>query len=82
MVRRVLGAEPGEYLIGEPGHDGPAVYEGLRDALAVQGASVHIYGKKTTKPHRKMGHVTILDATREKALEKARYVRQRLKVKS
>lgn len=69
-------------LLGEPGFDGPAVYEGLAEALVVEGARVHIYGKKTTRPHRKMGHVTILDPTREGAVRKARLVRDTLKVKA
>jgi 5-(carboxyamino)imidazole ribonucleotide synthase len=69
-------------LIGEVGFDGPARYEGLNEVLAVEGANVHIYGKKTTKPHRKMGHVTILDPSRVAALEKARFVRKTLKVRA
>ncbi len=69
-------------LLGEPGFDGPVVYEGLNEALAVEGAKVHIYGKNGTKPHRKMGHVTILDSTREGAIAKARFVRDTLKVKA
>ncbi|MDX1420186.1 MAG: 5-(carboxyamino)imidazole ribonucleotide synthase, partial [Rubricoccaceae bacterium] len=32
---------------------------GLRDALAVPGAAVHLYGKRTSRPRRKMGHVTV-----------------------
>ncbi len=69
-------------LLGEPGFDGPVVYEGLRETLGVEGANVHIYGKNSTKPHRKMGHVTILDPTLEGAIKKARYVRNTLKVKA
>jgi 5-(carboxyamino)imidazole ribonucleotide synthase len=69
-------------LLGEPGYDGPAAYEGLRETLAVAGANVHIYGKKSTRPHRKMGHVTILDPTREGAIAKARIIRDTLKVKA
>ncbi|MDB5110475.1 MAG: 5-(carboxyamino)imidazole ribonucleotide synthase, partial [Mucilaginibacter sp.] len=44
------------------------------------GVYVHLYGKALTKPFRKMGHVTIVDADREKAIEKARYVQDTLKV--
>lgn len=67
-------------LLGAQGHEGPAVYQGLSDCLKVEGASVHLYGKKTTKPFRKMGHVTILDADIESAVEKAHYIKQTLKV--
>lgn len=69
-------------LLGEPGYDGPVVYEGLAEALAVPGANVHIYGKTKTKPHRKMGHVTVVAPTREEAIGKARFIRDTLKVKA
>ncbi len=67
-------------LLGAQGHEGPAVYRGLSDCLKVEGASVHLYGKKTTRPFRKMGHVTILDADIESAVEKAHYIKQTLQV--
>jgi 5-(carboxyamino)imidazole ribonucleotide synthase len=41
-----------------------------------------LYGKKITKPFRKMGHVTILDNDRQKAIDKARFVQNTIKVKS
>jgi len=67
-------------LLGEPGYEGPAVYEGLNDILKMDGVYVHLYGKKFTKPFRKMGHVTIIDDIREKAVEKARLVQSIVKV--
>jgi len=69
-------------LLGEPGFSGPAVYEGLKECLAMEGVKIHIYGKKETRPFRKMGHVTVLDFKRERALEKAERVRQTIKVKA
>lgn len=69
-------------LLGEPGFSGPAVYEGLRECLAIEGVKIHIYGKKETRPFRKMGHITVLDFKRERALEKAERVRQTIKVKA
>jgi 5-(carboxyamino)imidazole ribonucleotide synthase len=69
-------------LLGEPGYEGPVVYEGFEEALATEGTKIHLYGKAITKPYRKMGHVTILDPTLEGALEKARYVQAQLKVRS
>ena len=69
-------------LLGEKGFEGTAIYEGLNDALALDGIYLHLYGKKITKPFRKMGHVTILDDDREKAIEKARFVQNIIKVKS
>ena len=67
-------------LLGEKGHEGVAKYENLEKILAIDGVYVHLYGKKYTKPFRKMGHVTIVDIDREKAIEKARYVQKTLKV--
>lgn len=67
-------------LLGEKGHEGIAKYNGLEKILAIDGVYVHLYGKKYTKPFRKMGHVTIVDQNREKAIEKARFVQQTLRV--
>ncbi len=69
-------------LLGEKGHDGLAKYDGLEKIMAIDGVYVHLYGKKYTKPFRKMGHVTIVDQNREKAIEKARYVQKTLRVVS
>lgn len=67
-------------LLGEKGSEGVARYENLEKILAIDGVFVHLYGKKYTKPFRKMGHVTIVDIDRDKAIEKARYVQNTLKV--
>ena len=67
-------------LLGEAGHTGPVKYEGLEACMAMEGVKVHLYGKAMTKPFRKMGHVTILDADLESAKEKARKVKELLKV--
>lgn len=69
-------------LLGEKGHEGLAKYDGLEKTMAIEGVYIHLYGKKFTKPFRKMGHVTIIDQNREKAIEKARYVQKTLKVVS
>ncbi|MBB2144740.1 5-(carboxyamino)imidazole ribonucleotide synthase [Pedobacter sp. LMG 31464] len=69
-------------LLGEKGHDGLAKYDGLEKIMAIDGVYVHLYGKKYTKPFRKMGHITIVDQNRENAIEKARYIQQTLKVVS
>ena len=67
-------------LLGEKGHDGVAKYKGLEKIMALDGVYIHLYGKKYTKPFRKMGHVTVVDQNRESAIEKANYVKQALKV--
>ena len=67
-------------LLGEPGNTGVAYYSGLEEVLKMSGVYVHLYGKKFTKPFRKMGHVTIVDADVESLKKKADFVRQTLKV--
>ncbi|WP_419701829.1 5-(carboxyamino)imidazole ribonucleotide synthase [Mucilaginibacter sp. NFX135] len=67
-------------ILGETGYEGPAIYQGIEKILKMPGVYVHLYGKALTKPFRKMGHVTIVDADRKKAIEKARFVQQTLKV--
>ncbi len=69
-------------LLGEAGHDGVAEYEGLEDILKHEGVYVHLYGKKYTKPFRKMGHITIVDEDRQKAIEKAQFIKETIKVKA
>ena len=67
-------------LLGEDGHTGLAKYEGLEKVLALDGVKVHLYGKKLTKPFRKMGHVTIIDEDAARLKEKAKFVKATLKV--
>ncbi len=69
-------------LLGEPGYEGQVYYEGFSECLAIDGVKIHLYGKKSTRPSRKMGHVTVLSDTVEDALEKANKVKSIIKVKS
>ena len=69
-------------ILGEDGYSGPVIYEGLTESMAIEGVKIHLYGKKFTKPFRKMGHATILATTPESAIEKAEKVKQLIKVKS
>jgi 5-(carboxyamino)imidazole ribonucleotide synthase len=69
-------------LLGEKGFEGIAKYEGLENILKKDGVYVHLYGKKYTKPFRKMGHITIVDEDRSKAIEKANFVKENIKVKA
>lgn len=69
-------------LLGEDGFSGDAVYTGLEEVLAMKGVNVHLYGKRLTKPYRKMGHVTIISETLVEAKSTAKKVQQTLKVKA
>ncbi len=69
-------------LLGEEGHTGEAVIEGLEEALQTPGVHVHLYGKKTTKPYRKMGHVTVVCDNDQKLKSLARLVKGMIKIKA
>ena len=69
-------------LLGEDGYTGMAIYEGLEDVLAIEGVNLMLYGKKITKPHRKMGHITILGEDYRSLEEKVERVKKTIKVKS
>lgn len=66
-------------LLGEPGETGYVEYKGIEDVLSKEGVYVHIYGKKQTRPFRKMGHITIIAPDLETARKKAGYVKETLK---
>jgi len=67
-------------LLGEKNYTGDAIYEGLDKALQAGHVHIHLYGKKTTRPFRKMGHATITAPTVEEAISLARQVQQVLKI--
>ncbi|RYY18238.1 MAG: 5-(carboxyamino)imidazole ribonucleotide synthase [Chitinophagaceae bacterium] len=67
-------------LLGEEGHSGPAVYQGLDEVLQMDNVFVHIYGKPETRPGRKMGHVTILSREKQELTHKANRIKTALKI--
>lgn len=69
-------------LLGEEGFSGDVLVEGLDEAMAEKGVYVHLYGKKTTKPFRKMGHVTILDEDVHQLQSRALGIKNLIKIKS
>lgn len=69
-------------LLGAGGYSGPVVYEGLQDALKESGVFVHLYGKKETRPGRKMGHCTVTDPELSAAIKRARALSTSIQVKS
>ena len=69
-------------LLGEAGFSGPSEYEGLEEALSMEGVYIHLYGKKCTKPFRKMGHITITDPKFQSLKEKVEKVKNIVKVKA
>lgn len=67
-------------LVGAEGYQGDVIYENIEQILAMQGVTPHIYGKRETRPFRKMGHVTIVNKDIEKARAIAEKVKQTIKV--
>ena len=67
-------------LIGEENYKGEAKYQNLAEVLQIENVFVHIYGKKQTRPGRKMGHVTVLSNERQELIHVANKVKQLLKV--
>lgn len=67
-------------LLGEPNYSGPVYYEGFNDILKISGVNPHIYGKKETRPYRKMGHITVIDESLEEAISKANLIKKTIKV--
>lgn len=69
-------------ILGAVGYEGPVIYDGLTESMAIDGVKIHLYGKKITKPYRKMGHVTVMSSTIACALIKAEKVKQLIRVRS
>jgi len=67
-------------LVGEEGYTGDAYYKNLEQILSLEGVTPHIYGKKQTRPFRKMGHVTIVNNDISKARKIAELVKKTIKV--
>ena len=67
-------------LVGAEEHTGEVVYENIEKLMEMDGVTPHIYGKKETRPFRKMGHVTIVHPNIETARAIAQEVKQSIKV--
>ncbi|MEO6961241.1 MAG: 5-(carboxyamino)imidazole ribonucleotide synthase [Puia sp.] len=69
-------------LVGSKGQSGEAIYEGLEDVLKLENAFLHLYGKRETRPGRKMGHVTILSTDKSDLVYKSKTIKQKLRITS
>lgn len=67
-------------LVGAEGFSGDVVYENIEKILAIDGVTPHIYGKRETRPFRKMGHVTIVNEDIDKARKIAEEVKGLIRV--
>ena len=69
-------------LVGDENYNGRVFYENLDLVFKTNSANLHIYGKEETRPNRKMGHVTIICNKFEDAYEKAKFLKDNIKIKS
>ncbi|MEO2062583.1 MAG: 5-(carboxyamino)imidazole ribonucleotide synthase [Christiangramia sp.] len=67
-------------LVGDKEHEGEVVYENIAEIMKMDGVTPHIYGKKITRPFRKMGHVTIVNEDISEARKTAEKVKNSIKV--
>ncbi len=68
-------------VVGEQGSQGEVIFEGLKEVLAIDNAFVHLYGKKETRPGRKMGHITVISKERQELMHQANKIKHVFKVK-
>jgi len=69
-------------LVGQENHNGNVIYQNLEKVYECKSANLHLYGKKETRPNRKMGHITIICNKFEDAYAKAKFLKNIVKVKS
>ena len=67
-------------LVGAEGYTGDVVYQNIESIMDMEGVIPHIYGKKQTRPFRKMGHVTIVNKDINEARKVAEKVKKTIKV--
>lgn len=67
-------------ILGYEGHTGPVLYEGLDKILAIPGVNVHLYGKSTTKPFRKMGHINIVGRDTRELIKHYQFITENFRV--
>jgi 5-(carboxyamino)imidazole ribonucleotide synthase len=67
-------------IVGPDGLNGEYQLKYFKELNAMHGVYVHLYGKRGSKPNRKLGHVTVLADTREQVLETAQKVRTLLEI--
>lgn len=69
-------------IIGAEGHSGTPIYNGMDEVLKRERLFVHLYGKKETRPGRKMGHITVLGNSRQDITFEAHRIKQVFSVTS
>jgi 5-(carboxyamino)imidazole ribonucleotide synthase len=67
-------------LVGDKDYKGSVLYENIEEIMQLSGVTPHIYGKRETRPFRKMGHVSIVNKDIDEARKIAEQVKKKIKV--
>ena len=69
-------------ILGPKGFEGEYYLDDLHELLSIEGLKLHLYGKRISKPRRKLGHVTITAASISEAINKSKEAKSNLKIMS
>ncbi len=69
-------------LVGDQNKQGPVIYKNMDQIIGIEGVNPHIYGKKETRPNRKMGHITVINPNIDEAIKIAKEIKKTVKVTS
>ncbi|MBA3647488.1 MAG: 5-(carboxyamino)imidazole ribonucleotide synthase [Chitinophagales bacterium] len=67
-------------ILGSKEFTGSYYLHGCNEALKIPGVYIHLYGKKESRPMRKLGHITILGKNIREAKRKANQVKRKISV--
>jgi 5-(carboxyamino)imidazole ribonucleotide synthase len=67
-------------ILGSEGHNGTYKIKGIKELLAIPGVKLHIYGKKISKPRRKLGHITVTAKNVLEAISTAERAKRTIRV--
>lgn len=67
-------------ILGSEHHNGTYKIEGLSKLMSIPGIKLHIYGKKISKPRRKLGHITVTAQNVQEAIFRAERAKRTIKV--
>lgn len=88
-IRAIVGLPLGDVQLRSPivmknilgtGKEGKALVKGIEKIYTNPRVKAHIYGKKISKPGRKMGHLTVIGASVEKLREEAKVASNHIKI--
>jgi len=69
-------------ILGPTGFEGEYYLDGLQELLSIEGLKLHLYGKRISKPRRKLGHVTITASSPSDAINKSKKAKSNLRIMS